>query len=1623
MADFKLVGAVAIKVRPDASGFRKSTEKQVKKELAGYKADVKVDAKVNLDTTKAKADADKFEKEESGKTVNWKVKLDHDSVRDAMKRFDSLFEPTKKIKFDINDQGSIDKAQAKLDKMMRKAKVNITYSQDEQGYKEVLAKIDQIRRQKIEKTIKFKKDDASLDALEKEMKRKIAALGGSEFDIPAHSTVKLEYNENRAGLEAVLADIDRELSKFKDQTFYVSPDKPSLLAARAAVQEALDNTPAKVEITYNKNRASLEKAIAEIDAELAKVTSVKLNVHLTPTELIFAKAKLEAELGHQKVKLEYDNNEAGLQAAKAKLEALLHINKLHIETTLDEAALRAQLLWVDARIKEAERKKLRIETTLNPASYLKTFAAIKLLAKNQTVTIFTKMNNLGLLLAAAKLTGLRAASRWTEGFARSLGTLDRNLPIVAAAMVGLSTLSAGILTLTADVFSLGNGVGEVVRMAGLLAPAMILGLGASMIVLKGVFKDFGAAVNGDAKALKALAPAGREAAKGVRAVFQDIRQTTSKNFWDEASAGMLRFTKTALPAVGDGLGKLSTSLGGIFSRLLDSFSKLAQQGGIKVFFANLTHGFDLAQTGLSDFMDAFNTLGVVGSTIFPRMGRAFNDFASRFDAWVQRIAADGTLQRWIDIGIQGMHDLMDIAGSLGKIWGNVGQAAQAAGAMTLHSFAQALDRLDVITSGNRFQKNMKTIFEGAKQASETFHKALGNLGPAFDVFSVTVKHTLVNAAGALGAFIATVGDVISSPKVDVGLTAFLTGVKSLFTSLRPAAADVATILQTFGQILGKVATDSGPLFLNLFGQLSNVLSVAWAALEPFLPGLMQIGTNIINVLGPALALAAQSIIPAFADAVQRVGTGLTPVIALVADFAAGAAGLISSLPLPVLAGIATWVVSLGTAFAFANTVVPIAVGALKAFGVAAALTGIDIQLMVPVLGLFLAAASAVIAFGVTALATSQQSAAPYANEYAAALNEDAQAATNLADAVGNATTAVALHKLTDSGAFEAAQKLGIGTQEVTDAVLKGGPAWDAIQQKIIAANKTYDDSFAAAQKAVSGQQQFAGEMSKDGPNADMLAKRDAANALNKVLNEQKGSFDLATRQKKIYDDASKHAGISTIQETNAQKGLATQSGKTAQALGAAAAASTTLNDTFASSASKVDAMRKTFEILLPSNNVQKVAENLGAYAKGLNDIRDSAKTLRPEIDKLSNTDLFGKKNTGFLNIANGNKAVMQLNQSLIDEVNNVWAGAKGVYDQAIKHGDTAVSALKQAQQFVDDHKGDYDALAKASGVSADKVQGQWDAVFGHDWVLKVSLEGATEAAATAQALMASIGGKFDGKRFQAFLDANPDEAMKAITDAQGAAADFVNHEWKAKLDALPKPAQDKLRQLVGMTEEDWNKGDFQAILRAADKVPGLAEALLQINNGVNVPRYAHIFADLNTASALAVQIALNSLTMTRSVAIQVAYTQVGPGLSSFVPRGGQRVINANGNILNGRGIKQFANGGIERHVAQIQRAGGPVRIWAEPETGSEAYIPYASHKRPRSVAILSQVAKDFGYSLSRTEHFANGGVTGTASPSTHNTASVHIGTLHTTDPDEAVRKIRLSQMDALAVNGISLNGV
>lgn len=140
----------------------------------------------------------------------------------------------------------------------------------------------------------------------------------------------------------------------------------------------------------------------------------------------------------------------------------------------------------------------------------------------------------------------------------------------------------------------------------------------------------------------------------------------------------------------------------------------------------------------------------------------------------------------------------------------------------------------------------------------------------------------------------------------------------------------------------------------------------------------------------------------------------------------------------------------------------------------------------------------------------------------------------------------------------------------------------------------------------------------------------------------------------------------------------------------------------------------------------------------------------------------------------------------------------------------------------------------------------------------------------------------------------------------------------------------------------------------------------------------------------AAEAALARLQRERTVRIRATYVGV-----TNSPVAGRTIAEADGGV-----VRYYANGGTEKHVAQIAPAGA-WRVWAEPETGGEAYIPLAPEKRSRSLQIWRETGRHLGV-----RGYADGMVVTTRSaPAT--TGPVYSPTFNTsgTDPQEVTQLV------------------
>lgn len=212
------------------------------------------------------------------------------------------------------------------------------------------------------------------------------------------------------------------------------------------------------------------------------------------------------------------------------------------------------------------------------------------------------------------------------------------------------------------------------------------------------------------------------------------------------------------------------------------------------------------------------------------------------------------------------------------------------------------------------------------------------------------------------------------------------------------------------------------------------------------------------------------------------------------------------------------------------------------------------------------------------------------------------------------------------------------------------------------------------------------------------------------------------------------------------------------------------------------------------------------------------------------------------------------------------------------------------------------------------------------------------------------------------------ETGNALVALNGLLVEIDSADGTVTINGVATDAQATLGELLGNVDESDG-----TVTINGEKVPAevtLAELLALIDGSQGV---ADILGDDKegrqklTAFVAAVNAASGNVT------VDADTSSAQRAFDRFLAANRGRTITTGAYVRNGFAAPQadgsivdfYGLGGVrEDHVAQIAPAGA-WRVWAEPETGGEAYIPLAQGKRARSEAILGDVAARFGMYVGR----------------------------------------------------------
>ena len=384
----------------------------------------------------------------------------------------------------------------------------------------------------------------------------------------------------------------------------------------------------------------------------------------------------------------------------------------------------------------------------------------------------------------------------------------------------------------------------------------------------------------------------------------------------------------------------------------------------------------------------------------------------------------------------------------------------------------------------------------------------------------------------------------------------------------------------------------------------------------------------------------------------------------------------------------------------------------------------------------------------------------------------------------------------------------------------------------------------------------------------------------------------------------------------------------------------------------------------------QAAKAMQDQAKATHDLIDAQKTLQDII--------LGERGSwrGLYEAIDAANAAVEKNGQTLDITTEAGRANQAALDDLAQSGWKLVESMEKNGATMEDMQAamqltrdNFISVAQAMGLSADDAANLADQLNLIPTNIESHVTAETQAAnASVDAFIAYVQAQNSGT---ITINAVNDSAITTILETLGYAK---NQDGTITIDANSDPAIAQLVASVGQVDAATGTVTIDGNNDAANaKLDAIKAAIDGYSPYVNINANDYVSGKMEGIKA-----AWNGQTWYVNIVGQ--YSQSG-GPSA----------QADGSVLS-----FYAGGGFhrERHVAQIAPAGA-WRVWAEPETGGEGYIPLAKSKRRRSEAILGQIADIFGgtYIPGHATPYATGGVGGNATGA--GAANVHVTALVT----------------------------
>lgn len=336
------------------------------------------------------------------------------------------------------------------------------------------------------------------------------------------------------------------------------------------------------------------------------------------------------------------------------------------------------------------------------------------------------------------------------------------------------------------------------------------------------------------EALAKLSPnaqAAIQTLRGLRGEWQQLQHAVQDDLFAGLDESLRQLADKGLPTLQTGLSKVATGLNTNIRSIMSSLGSDRNVGLLDRIFGNTKGGLDNLARGMQPLIDAFLKLSEVSSGFLPRLGEAAAQVFGRFDDFINRVSADGSLERWIDQGLDALTDLGNIVIDVSSMISSLGQAFNAVfggeGGF-LGSLSRGTDKLAEFMRSVEGQNKLVGYFSRAKEFLDDLMGSFTNM----KTFAGDIVDTARSWSSGFLEVVGTLARVAEMIERNTGLIKPLIAAYLTIRTVQPILGSLASAWGSVVSVQAAVARQggvSGVLSTALTNTKNRVLGVGTAA--------------------------------------------------------------------------------------------------------------------------------------------------------------------------------------------------------------------------------------------------------------------------------------------------------------------------------------------------------------------------------------------------------------------------------------------------------------------------------------------------------------------------------------------------------------------------------------------------------------------------------------------------------------------------------------------------------------------------------------------------------------------------------------------------------------------------